>query len=220
MSNILNWRTLSAILFGTILALLFVIREPSNANSIADLKEKSADTSEHSAAEVVDRLEELEWRLVMIEAPTTLSQAGFATFLEALYFMEEQRFEDAAGRKEVDLIDLIETNRSYAGQNVCLVTNVASDEKELIERYLIKLTSVRFLNASHIGFGAEHELETIKGCDLVLSLRSSQPSPNHSIFIEGGYAANFACEGWGVSMPSLFRWQDIPSLKRAFLLTC
>lgn len=217
MSNILNWRTLSAILFGTILALLFVILEPSNANSIADLKEKSADTSEHSAAEVVDRLEELEWRLVMIEAPTTLSQAGFATFLEALYFMEEQRFEDAAGRKEVDLI---ETNRSYAGQNVCLVTNVASDEKELIERYLIKLTSVRFLNASHIGFGALHELETIKGCDLVLSLRSSQPSPNHSIFIEGGYAANFACEGWGVSMPSLFRWQDIPSLKRELFTIC
>ena len=217
MSNILNWRTLSAILFGTILALLFVILEPSNANSIADQKEKSADTSEHSAAEVVDRLEELEWRLVMIEAPTTLSQAGFATFLEALYFMEEQRFEDAAGRKEVDLI---ETNRSYAGQNVCLVTNVASDEKELIERYLIKLTSVSFLNASHIGFGALHELETIKGCDLVLSLRSSQPSPNHSIFIEGGYAANFACEGWGVSMPSLFRWQDIPSLKRELFTIC
>ena len=217
MSNILNWRTLSAILFGTILALLFVILEPSNANSIADLKEKSADTSEHSAAEVVDRLEELEWRLVMIEAPTTLSQAGFATFLEALYFMEEQRFEDAADRKEVDLI---ETNRSYAGQNVCLVTNVASDEKELIERYLIKLTSVRFLNTSHIGFGALHELEAIKGCDLVLSLRSSQPSPNHSIFIDGGYAANFACEGWGVSMPSLFRWQDIPSLKRELFTIC
>ena len=217
MSNILNWRTLLAILFGTILALLFVILEPSNANSIADQKEKSADTSEHSAAEVVDRLEELEWRLVMIEAPTTLSQAGFATFLEALYYMEEQRFEDAAGRKEVDLI---ETNRSYAGQNVCLVTNVASDEKELIERYLIKLASVSFLNASHIGFGALHELETIKGCDLVLSLRSSQPSPNHSIFIEGGYAANFACEGWGVSMPSLFRWQDIPSLKRELFTIC
>ena len=217
MPIILNWQTLSAILFSTILLLLFVILKVSNANSIADLKEKSVDTSEHSAAEVVDRLEELEWRLVMIEAPTTLSQAGFATFLEALYYMEEQRFEGAAGRKEVDLI---ETNRSYAGQNVCLVTNVASDEKELIERYLIKLTSVRFLNASHIGFGAEHELETIKGCDLVLSLRSSQPSPNHSIFIEGGYAANFACEGWGVSMPSLFRWQDIPSLKRELFTIC
>ena len=217
MSNILNRRTLSAILFGMILALLFVILEPRNANSIADLKEKSVDTSEHSAAEVVDRLEELEWRLVMIEAPTTLSQAGFATFLEALYFMEEQRFEGAAGRKEVDLI---ETNRSYAGQNVCLVTNVASDEKELIERYLIKLTSVRFLNASHIGFGAEHELETIKGCDLVLSLRSSQPSPNHSIFIEGGYAANFACEGWTVLMPNQYKWHDIPSLGRHIGVIC
>jgi len=217
MPIILNWQTLSAILFSTILLLLFVILKVSNANSIADLKEKSADISEHSAAEVADRLEELEWRLVMIEAPTTLSQAGFATFLEALYFMEVQRFEDIVGKKEVDLIN---TNRSYAGQNVCLVTNVTSDERKQIEAYLIKLASVKFLNTSHIDFGVVHKSDTIEGCDLVLSLRSSQPSPNHSIFIEGGYTANFACEGWTVLMPNQYKWHDIPSLGRHIGVIC
>lgn len=219
MSIILNWRMLSAILFGTILALIFVILEASKANSIADLKEESADTSKYSAAEVVDRLEELEWRLVMIEAPTTLSQAGFATLLETLYFMEPQRFNDAAGRKE---FELIEYNRSFAGKNVCLITNVASDEKKLIERYLIKLTSVRFLNTSHIGLdtGIFHELDEVQGCDLLLSLRSSQNSLNQSIFIEFGYSIYYECETWNASFPSLFRWQDTPSIERNRGLIC